>query len=65
MPEDATQESGEQQDSECPVCGQAYDHKREEVSGTTRTGPKLRDDATVCKSRMVAGGKREVFVHVG
>jgi len=43
----------------CPICGQPYDHKREESSNTAT----LRADAAQCKTASL-GRKRTVYVHL-
>lgn len=45
----------------CPVCGQGFDHKREER--TSGGGATLRADATSCKTPGLAG-TRVVYVHL-
>lgn len=53
-------------DGLCPVCGQPYAHKRElppEMIRKARGGePRLRDDATECRTRPLVGA-RTVYVH--
>jgi hypothetical protein len=45
----------------CPVCGQPYDHKRDEK--TTVGQAKLRADATACKTAKI-GRTRTMYVHL-
>lgn len=51
-------------ESECPVCGQEYDHKREDSRGNEI----LRADATECKSQTSIGSTipktYNVYVHL-
>jgi hypothetical protein len=60
-------ESGQSDGPDCPVCGQPYDHYREDEPVNKRY---LRDDATECKvvidqdSAIPTRKTYEVFVHV-
>lgn len=48
------------EDEACPICGQPYDHEREE---SVRDEATLRTDATACKTPPLAGTQM-VYVHL-
>jgi len=48
-------------DETCPICGQEYDHRREERQGARTPDP--RADVVECKTEWV-GMKRTVYVHL-
>lgn len=61
MTDDTQDDDTETDDETCPLCGQEYDHKREERKGARSPDP--RDDAVECKTAYI-GSKRTVYVHL-
>lgn len=57
---DDTQDDADTDDETCPICGQEYDHKREERQAAS--SPDTRADAVECKKSL--GMKRTVYVHL-